>query len=289
MNHTYRAGTTAAALALLLGAAPARGGDLDKLAGLLTRAAKAHGRARIAILPFQVIGGKGSTSGRIVSERLVGPMISGGDVEVVERAMLESVMSEQRLQLSGAVDARSVKEIGKILNVDAVVTGTVIALRDDRVEVNARLIDTESAKVLFAGETRMEQDWNESLFDDSAWAGGSAWPPVPNFDLAASAAAADWGGCLGVSDKIDELERSVTDLKARFWAQKLRAGLDGATLKRNPGSEIRNPRIRAEFYKSLKVQSSAAGPDLNDEEFSKLKDALQRIQHLNESCRGEGS
>jgi TolB-like protein len=288
MSSINRAGLTTA-LALLLAVPPARSGDFDKLAAQLSHSAKAHGRARIAILPFQVIGGKGSTSGRIVSERLVGPMMNGGEVEVVERAMLESVMREQQLQFSGAVDARSVKEIGKILNVDAVITGTVIALKDDRVEVNARLIDTESAKILFAGETKVEQDWNESLFDDASWGSGSSWPSVPNFDLAATASAADWGGCLGVPDKIDVLERSVTDLKARFWAAKLRAGLDGASLKRNPGSEIRNPEIRAEFYKSLRVQAAAIGPDLNDEELSKLKDALQRIQHLNESCRGEGS
>ena len=276
------------AVALLLVAAYANGGDFDKLAGQLSRAAKGHGRARIAILPFQVIGGKGSTSGRIVSERLVGPMMAEGGVEVVERAMLESVMREQQLQFSGIADAHSVKELGKILNVDAVVTGTVIALKDDRVEVNARLIDTESAKILFAGETKMEQDWNESLFDDAGW-GGAAWPPVPNFDLAASASAADWGGCQGTWDKIDDLERSAMDLKARFWAQKLRAGLDGASLKRNPGSEIRNLEIRAEFYKSLKTQSSAVGPDLTDDELARLKDVLQRIESLNQSCRGEGS
>jgi TolB-like protein len=277
----------AAALALSLAGATARAGDFDKLASLLTRAAKAHGRARIAILPFQVIGGKGSTSGRIVSERLVGPMLSGGEVEVVERAMLESVMSEQRLQFSGVVDARSVKEIGKILNVDAMITGTVIALKDDRVEVNARLIDAESAKVLFAGSTKVDQDWNESLFDDASW-GGSAWPAVPNFDLAATASAADFE-CMDAPEKVDRLERSVTDLKARFWAAKLRAGLDGARLTKNPGSEIRNPEIRAEFYKSLRVQSSAAGPDLTDAELSRLKDALQSIEKLNQSCRGEGS
>jgi TolB-like protein len=286
MTQTNRAGWTSAAFALLLAVPSAYCGDFDKLAGELSRAAKARGRARVAILPFQVIGGKGSTSGRIVSERLVAPMMNGGEVEVVERAMLESVMREQQLQFSGVVDARSVKEIGKILNVDAVITGTVIALKDDRVEVNARLIDTESAKVLFAGETRMEQDWNESMFDDAAWGGASAWPPLPNFDLASNASAADWG-CMGATDRVDELERSVMDLKARFWASKLREGLDGATLKRNPGSEIRNPEIRAAFYKDLRAQ--AAGPGLSAEEISKLKDALKNIQHLNDACRGEGS
>jgi TolB-like protein len=286
MTQTNRAGWTSAAIALLLGASYSFAGDFDKLAVQLSHAAKAHGRARVAILPFQVIGGKGSTSGRIVSERLVGPMINGGEVEVVERAMLESVMREQQLQFSGVVDARSVKEIGKILNVDAVITGTVIALRDDRVEVNARLIDTESAKILYAGETKVEQDWNESMFDDASWGGASGWPPIPSFDLASNASAADWG-CMGAPDKVDQLERSVMDLKARFWASKLRAGLDGATLKSNPGSEIRNPEIRAEFYKNLKAE--AAGPALNDEEISKLKDALKQIQRLNDSCRGEGS
>jgi TolB-like protein len=287
MTQMNRAGWRTAAFALLLAVPCSHAGDFDKLASQLAAGAKAHGRSRIAILPFQVIGGKGSTSGRIVSERLVGPLMAGGIVEVVERSMLETVMREQQLQFSGVVDARSVKEIGKILNVDAVITGTVIALKDDRVEVNARLIDAESAKILFAASTKVEQDWNESLFDDASW-GGSAWPAVPNFDLATNADAAEWG-CMGVPDQIDELERSIIDLKARYWAQKLRAGLDGASLKKNPGSEIRNTVIRAEFYKTLKVHMSAAEPELTDDEFSRLKNGLERIAHLNDSCRGEGS
>lgn len=289
MSTRNPAGWTAFAIALLALAPSAFSGDFDKLAAQLSGAAKARGRARVAILPFQVIGGKGSTSGRIVSERLVAPIMAGGLVEVVERAMLESVMREQQLQFSGVVDARSVKEIGKILNVDAVITGTVIALRNERVEVHARLIDTESAKVLFAGETKTEQDWNESMFDDAAWSGvGSSWPPLPSFDLASNASAADWG-CMGAADRVDELERSVVDLKARYWAQRLREGLDGATLTRNPGSEIRNQDIRAEFHKSLRAHASAAGPDLTSAELAQLKDALQRISRINDSCRGEGS
>lgn len=289
MTKKTGAGLRTAAVALLLCVPCARAGDFDKLAAQLSAAAKARGRARVAILPFQVIGGKGSTSGRIVSERLLAPIMAAGQVEVVERAMLESVMREQQLQFSGVVDARSVKEIGKILNVDAVITGTVIALRNDKVEVNARLIDTESAKILFAGETRTDQDWNESMFDDSAWSGvGSSWPPLPSFDLASNASAADWG-CMGAADREDELERSVLDLKARYWAQRLREGLDGATLTRNPGSEIRNPEIRAEFHKSLQAHAAAPGPDLTGAELAQLKDALQRLSRLNDSCRVEGS
>jgi TolB-like protein len=287
MRQIDRAGWPAAAAFLLLTALPARSGDFDKIAALLSRAAKAQGRRRVAVLPFQVIGGKGSSSGRIVSERLVGPLTAEGSVEVVERAMLESVMREQQLQFSGVVDARSVKELGKILNVDALIMGTVIALKDDRVEINARLIDAETAKILFASEIKTEQDWNESMFDDASW-GGMPLPSLPNFDLAVAASAAGWG-CERAAATEDDDERSVVDLKARFWAQKLREGLDGSRLTRNPGSEIRNPEIRSEFYRRLRVRHDAAAPDLSEDELARLKSVLERISRLKDSCRGEGA
>jgi TolB-like protein len=282
-----RGAGTVAFVVLLLSAAPARSGDFEKLASELSHAAKLQGRRRIAVLPFQVIGGRGSSSGRIVSERLLAPLTAQGEVEVVERSMLDGVTHEQQLQMSGVSDARSVKELGKILNADALIMGTVISLRNDRVEINARLIDAESAKVLAAAETKTDQDWNESLMDDASWA-GLPMPSLPNFDLAASASAAGWG-CSGAAQTEDKYERSIVELKARFWAQKLREGLLGSSLKRNPGSEIRNPELRADFYRRLKVQLSAAGPDLTDEELATLKETLERLSRLQDSCRGEGA
>lgn len=287
MREIRRAGRLAAAALLLLAARPSRAGDFDKLAAALSRAAKARGRQRVAVLPFQVIGGRGSSSGRIVSERLVGPLTEEGSVEVVERAMLESVMREQQLQFSGAVDARSVKELGKILNVDALIMGTVIALKNDRVEINARLIDAESARVLFASEVRTDQDWNESLFDDAAW-GGLPMPSLPNFDLASAASAAGWG-CGRAAETEDEYERSALDLKARYWAQRLREGLPASAVTRNPGSEIRNPALRSEFYARLRARMNVPGPDLNEAELARLKDALERLARLKDSCRTEGA
>lgn len=285
MREILRAGwASAAILAAVLGARAAEAGDFDKLASQLTRGAKAHGSRRVAVLPFQVIGGRGATSGRIVSERLLSPMLADGSVEVVERAMLETVMREQQLQYSGLVDARSVKAIGRILNVDAVVTGTVISLRDDRVEVNARLIDAENARILFAAEARVDRDWNESLFDDAAWS--SLFPPLPSMEMT-QAAAMGWE-CERTERSADDLERGLVDLKARFWAEKLREGLDGASLKRNPGSEIRNPEIRAEFYERLAERSSQAASPLSAEEREQLRQGLQQLRQLND-CRGEGS
>jgi len=276
----------AVALLLALSTAPSSAGDYEKIAEALAGSARTHGRIRLAILPFVSIGGKGSTSGRIVSERLVGPLASEKAVEVVERAMLESVMNEQRLQASGIADSRSVKELGKILNADAIVTGTVMTLKDDRVEIIAHLIDAETARVIGVASAKVEKDWAESLFDDSSWASMSI-PSLPSFDLATNATAGDWG-CSRAQETVDELERSLVDLKARFWAEKLRAGLSGASLKRNPGSEIRNPEIRAKFYERLRARHAAADSALSDHEKSQMKDLMEKVSRLNRICSVEG-
>ena len=280
-NNVGRPGALAA-LVLLLLAPAARGGEFDKIASQLSRAAKAHGRRRAAVLPFQVIGGKSSSSGRIVSERLLGPLTADGSIEVVERSLQDNAMREVEPQLSEAADARTVKELGKILNVDVLIVGTVIALKDDRVEINARLIDIETARILFASEAKVAQDWNESLFDDESWR-GMALPSLPNFDMAAAASATDWS-CENAEQTEDDLERSAIDLKARYWAQKLRGGGSPSNFKKNPGAEIRNPNIRAEFYKRLRAQHATIGPDLDEKELARLKDALERIARMGNSC-----
>jgi TolB-like protein len=271
-------------------ALPLQAGEYEKLAGSLARAARAHARKRLAVLPFGTLGLK-PTSGRIVAERMLGPLMEDGSVEVVERQLLEAVVREQRLQVSGLVDSRSVRELGRILDVDAVVTGTVTALKNDKLEVNARLIDTETAKVLGAASARVEKDWEEPFFDADAW---SSFPAIPKLDLAMNASAGDWGLRDSVSDcghflqDVDALERAAVDLKARFWASKLAEGLDARSLTRNPGSEIKSEAIRGDFYERLnRYHTSGAIVNLADGERQRLAMLLGKIKTLNEACGGE--
>ena len=262
----------------------AEAGDYDKLASQMSRSARAHGRARIAILPFRTMNGGESAAGRIVSERLVGPLMADGAVEVIERTLLESVTSELRLQVSGLMDPGTVRELGKILNVDALVVGTVMTLKNDNIEIHARLLDAETAKILVAATVKVEKDWSESMFEDFTW--GLSLPPMPSFDLATTANAGGFD-CGRAEETVDELERSLVDLKARYWAQKLRDGLISSSLKRNPGSEINNPGIRAQFYTRLRERyAETIWSPLTEAELAKIKDGLSRISHLNDTCRG---
>lgn len=273
----------------LFKALPLKAGEYEKLAASLARAARAHTRKRLAVLPFETLGLK-PTSGRIVSERMLAPLMAEGGVEVIERQLLEAVIREQRLQVSGLVDSRSVRELGRILDVDAVVTGTVTALKNDKLEINARLLDAESAKVLGAVSAKVDKDWDEPFFDADAW---SSFPAIPKLDLAMSASAGDWGmrdaltDCGHFLQDEDALERAAVDLKARFWAAKLAEGLDARSLTRNPGSEIKNDSIRGDFYERLSRYHTGGAAPLGGDERERLSLLLTKLKRLNDACGGD--
>lgn len=125
----------------------------------------AHGRLsnkKIAILPFSYTDKRVSSDGEIISERLLTRISNGGKLEVIERSLLEKVMSELKLQHSGSIDGNSIKGLGRILGAASVVTGTLTPRRDGRVEINARLINTETAAVISAATELVLPDWEAS-------------------------------------------------------------------------------------------------------------------------------
>jgi TolB-like protein len=117
---------------------------------------------RIAVIPFtSASNNKIAQDGFIVAERLSTEIVNIKKFEVVERNVLYKVLEELKLQQSGVVDQTMAKEIGKILSVDALVTGTLIEV-DDEIEVNARLIRTDTAEVIKATKVRIKKDWGVS-------------------------------------------------------------------------------------------------------------------------------
>jgi len=116
---------------------------------------------KIAVIPFSYVDGRKSSAGVIISERITTQLVNQNAFEVVERAQLEKVMKELNLQSSGIMNEQTTKEIGKILGVEAIITGSLIAKKQGVVEVNARLISTETAKVIAAHTMDIPKDWME--------------------------------------------------------------------------------------------------------------------------------
>ena len=64
-----------------------------------------------------------------------------------ERVLLQDVLEEQNMGLTGALDQSTTAQIGKIYGVDAIVTG-IISKFGSTYSVMARLVDTKTAKVI---------------------------------------------------------------------------------------------------------------------------------------------
>lgn len=277
-------GVSRAALAVALTAcfrvSDASAGDgIQDLAKSVVTAAAGRGVKRVAVVPFTGPRGMPSYSGSVVSERLVIQILARGDLDLVERRMLEKVLEEQRLGAFGIMDPGTVKALGKVLGVDAILTGSVVDLKRERVEINARLIHAETAQVLAAATAKADRDWEEKPAEDS-----STWVvPVP--ELPDDQPAMSGGACFA---RADEIERGLIELKARYWAARLKdPNFSARMLTKNPGSEIKDLVTRRLFYSRLKeCFDSAESQPLSILERAQLTRGLQEISVLTQVCGG---
>lgn len=119
---------------------------VSELSQQIANKMSAKQKTTIAVVEFTDLQGNVTDLGRFLAEELVTRL---GDLEkfkVIERQLLTKIIAEQKLSLTGVVDPASAKQLGKILGVDAIVSGTVTNLAQS-VRVNARLISTETGEV----------------------------------------------------------------------------------------------------------------------------------------------
>lgn len=93
-------------------------------------------------------------AGRIVAEWVVTEIKKIGTFQVQERLLLNKVLEEQRLMLSGIIDESQAGEIGELYGIDAIITGSVMKV-GDTISVTGRLINVKNGEVLqtASGET----------------------------------------------------------------------------------------------------------------------------------------
>src|SRR3972149_8820224 len=74
-------------------------------------------KTKIAVLDFQLHGEGYETRdmGKIVAEWLITALVKEGRFDVIERMLLEKILQEQKLGVSGVVDSESIARLGKVL------------------------------------------------------------------------------------------------------------------------------------------------------------------------------
>ncbi|MBU1077814.1 MAG: CsgG/HfaB family protein [Spirochaetes bacterium] len=137
------------------------GNEYETLAEELSEAASSLPNKKVAIIPFSYIDKRASNDGMIISERITTYIVNLNKLEVIERSQLDKVLKELDLEFTGIIDPATTKQLGKVLGVDAIITGSLIRKKGDEIEVNARVINSETAKVIKAYTVDIEKDWED--------------------------------------------------------------------------------------------------------------------------------
>jgi TolB-like protein len=112
---------------------------------------------KIAVIEFSNMDGKITEFGSFIAEELITRLFKSPKFNVIERQLLNKIIEEHRLNVSGLVDEKTAKKIGAILGVDAICSGTVTDLGKS-VKINARLISTETGSIFAVASSEITKD-----------------------------------------------------------------------------------------------------------------------------------
>ncbi|PIU19608.1 MAG: hypothetical protein COT18_06710 [Elusimicrobia bacterium CG08_land_8_20_14_0_20_59_10] len=156
-------------LALLLLLTPAFAGTRNKskgayksLVGELLKNCEGKDK-KIAVANFSYPDERASGDGNVISGRITTELVRLKKFKVTERKQIEKVFEELKLQGSGAIDADSVKSIGKMLGADWLILGTLAELEGKRIEINSRLVGVESGEIINAFSITVKKDWRDKI------------------------------------------------------------------------------------------------------------------------------
>jgi TolB-like protein len=131
--------------------------QLNNLTNQMVRSLSQERKSKIAIMEFPDLNGNISEFGKFIPEELTTRLFMTRKFEVLERQLLNKVLEEQNLGMTGLIDASSAARIGKVLGVDAIVTGTITDM-GNMIRINARMIATETAGVFAVASVSIEKE-----------------------------------------------------------------------------------------------------------------------------------
>lgn len=114
-------------------------------------------KTTIAVIEFTDLQGRVTDFGRFLAEELITRLYDTEKFKVIERQQLNKVIAEQKLSLTGVVDPASARQLGKLLGVDAIASGTYTDLSQS-LKVNARLISTATGEIFAVASTEIFKD-----------------------------------------------------------------------------------------------------------------------------------
>jgi len=148
--------------------------QLEKLAEGLSQKLSAKGKTKIAVWGFFTENGERTALGNYLTEDFSVYMTNFGDkFEVIDRNHLDVLLKEHQLNAEGYIDETTAKELGKIVAVDVIITGTYTVL-NSVVKVRAKALDSETASQFAANMGNLPMNENIASYLGVSVNGGNS-------------------------------------------------------------------------------------------------------------------
>lgn len=122
--------------------------------GAAVASAAEYKKIKVAVVDFQENGAFDVKDvGKIVAEWFTTALVTTGRFDVIERRLLQQILDEQKMGMTGLIDPRSASKLGKVLGVKTVVSGTVQSY-EGIYEINVRLLNVETGSIITAERFR---------------------------------------------------------------------------------------------------------------------------------------
>ena len=103
-------------------------------------------RPSIAVMDFDGRGGVPQSDASTLTDRFRFELMKTDSFEVMERAQMNLILQEQNFQRSDCVDQQCAVEVGRIIAVKKIVSGSVAKV-GGIYTVNAKMLDVETGKI----------------------------------------------------------------------------------------------------------------------------------------------
>ena len=111
-------------------------------------------KTSIAVLPFEARNVRADIA-EAVSDILSVELFNTNRFQVIERQAINRILEEQKLQMTGITDMSQAVEVGKLLNVEKIMIGSVSRLGKTFI-INSRLVDVKTGALELAQNVKSE-------------------------------------------------------------------------------------------------------------------------------------
>ncbi|HEX7928281.1 MAG TPA: DUF2380 domain-containing protein, partial [bacterium] len=116
----------------------------------------------VALLDFDRTGASKSQAAA-VSNQLRAELLKGGQVTLVDRGKMDTLLNEQAFQQTGCTSQECAVQAGKILGVRKIVSGSITKADEKLWQLAAQMVDVESGEVVMAETLNHDGDYRSLL------------------------------------------------------------------------------------------------------------------------------